>query len=494
MIRKNGTYVLLLWVFMLIGSPLVAQTSGKNPIEQAKEEQQKGNIHSAYTIMSKYITMKKNKVQPEVFWYKAQLAYLDHMFKLSENYYDLAYEAMPDNMKLIEDYGAMLLTTGNYEKAIAVLSPNLSTAKAKLYLAKTYYWKGDYHKANQVIKLFTKKELSYKGIPSFLREYKLAKATRLNMGVSYHSDDQPLQTTAKNISLSKKINNLFELSAEGNWNKHQFDTNRSKTSMIRFGTQMTFPKIRSGLRIEVGSFSVGSNSQFLYRLQWHTRVMDHVTVDLELKQGPYLYTTFSTQTITSYTEKTVALNIDQLYKFSGKVQFNNQLFKKNNINSFNGWALYPVFRKKWIVPSVGYAFQVSNSDSSNYVAKYPEGPVGKNVEGVYNSYFTPRNQQVHMALAQLQLNPSKNISFTFISSIPLYASIANPYINNLLTGTGDTIVDDGFIATRYHPFEFKASASIKISDAIRLTSFYQYSKLFFYTKNLFNLSTQILIK
>lgn len=491
---RNKSMLLIVLLMLLASFQLVAQPAVKGPIDQAKEEQKKGNIHNAYTIISRYLTVKKNKVQPEIIWYAAQLAYLDHSFKISEDYYDLAMKAMPDNMKLIEDYGAMLLTIGNYEKAIELLTPNLSTTKAKLYLAKTYYWKGDYHKANQIIRLFTPKELKFKGIQSFLYEYRLAKAAKLNLSFNYHSDDQPLITSHKNISISKKINNLFELSADVNWNKHQWDTNTSKTSYVRFGNTFSFPKIHSSLRTTLGYFSLNLSSAFLYQLQWHTRIYKNFSVDLGWSKEPYVYTVSSAKQLTSYTEKSIALNIDNFKNLMGRVQFNNQLFDKNNINSYSGWALYPLLKRKVISARIGYAFQLSNADSTTYVAKNADGAIGKNVEGIYFPYFTPKNQSVHLALAQLELNASKSISFAIISSIPLYASIDNPYINLLQTGTGDTLVDRGYSQTSYQPFDLKVSTSIKISDAIRLSSFYQYSKLFFYTKNLFNLSTQILIK
>lgn len=495
MIRKRNKF--RLWFVLFLYSTalqLTAQNPNQGAVDQAREEQKKGNIHAAYTIMSRHITLKKNKVQPEIFWYTAQLAYLDNDFKASEGYYDIALKAMPNNIKLIEDYGAMLLTTGNYKKAIELLTPNLSSTKAKIYLAKTYYWMGDYVKANKVIRLFSDNERQFKSVQSFLHEYRLAKAVRLNAGYAYHTDDQPLVTKSQNISLSKKFNNAFEISVEANWNQHQFDSNQSKTKLLRCSNLFTMSGIHSSLRVVGGNYGLGSLSEWIYQLQWHTRVSKKFTVDLGLSREPYLYTNFSTRDMTVYKEQSAALNIENLEGLMGKIQYNHQLFNKNEINNFSGWLLYSVIKRKFITPRIGYAFQVSNADSTTFRAKNTEGPVGRNLAGVYYPYFTARNQQVHSALLQLQINASKNISCTIISSIPLYASIDNPYINVLLTGTGDTVYDNGFTPTRYYPFELKASTSVKVSDAMSLSATYQYSNLFFYTRNLFNLSTQILIK
>lgn len=498
MISTRNTNIIKLTftiLFLLTVACVTAQQSITEIVAKTKLLQKQGNPKAALEILNAYF-VKENitKIQPEVVWYAAQLAHLNYDYVAANNYYEMALKGMPNNITLIEDYGAYLLSIGKYDRAIEVLKPHQTSTLSKLYLAKTYYWKGEYDKVNTTEKTFSINELRFDFVRSFFYEFELAKALKFNINSTYQSDDQPMHSLAIGIDVSKKINNMFSPLIAASTSRFTCDSFASNAIIAKVGNNFYFTNLKSNLKLTLGSFSVYNQSQIIYQAIWQSKISKAFSVDINYSKEPYLYTIASTKNSTALTEKSLAFNIDNLKKLSGKVQFTQQSFDNNNINQLSSWFLFPVLTKKNIIAKIGYAFQYANADSSMYVSKNKTTSITKNIAGIYNPYFTPKNQMVHNALIQVALNLSNKFSFTTTASISLSATIDNPFLNTVYNSSGNIIIENGYAPTRYNPLEIKATTNYKLSNTVSISANYQYANLFFYTNNFVNLSTQILIK
>lgn len=460
-------------------------------LKTAQAEQKKGNIPAAYKALRQYMVPRDPQSIPaEMTWYAAQLAYLAQDPEIATKYYERAYERLNKDEVFVGDYGSFLMNQRQYKRAVEILKPQQQSTLNRFYLAKSYYWQGNYLKAQAITKKFSPEERQYDYIKAFLLELDLAKSTRLEADLNYHTDDQPLQYTQETFRVAKKFNNFLEPLAEVNLSQFRSDTSTSNASVIRLGNRFRINPIRTDLTVRLGSFGLQQSSDFLYQVQLRTQVSKKFSLEAALGKEPYLYTTASAQSLLTYDDKSVALNLESR-RLLGRFQYSNNHFSDNNINNTSLWLLVPVLNKKAVKIRIGYAFQRSDADSSRYVPKtYPSG-LEQNIVGVYNPYFTPANQQIHSALLQVLASPTPRISASVTASLPLSAQIDNPYLYNFYDAAGSMVVKRGFERTAYHPVEIKVSAGYKISDYVRLAAGYQFANLFFYKGHLLNFSTSI---
>lgn len=474
-------------------APFVLQDPYKQATELARAEQQKGNLAAAYKALRAYIVPRDPQSLPgEIVWYAAQLAYLNQEQDAANTYYERAALKLSGNDLFAGDYGNFLLNTRHYQKAIAVLLPHQESVMNRFYLAKTYYWQGDYQKAKRVINTFSANERSLDFIREFIQEFNWAKSTRLEADLIYHTDDQPLQYTVENFRLSKKLSNFLEPSAEVSLGQFRSDTSTSGTMRVQLGNRFLINPIRTQLSVRVGSFSVKQSSEVLYQVGIHTQLSRVFSLDAHLGRESYLYTIASAQSPIAYSDKSVALNVDGRW-LMGRIQYNRNSFENNNIDYTSLWMLVPLLNKKGFKLRLGYAYQYGNADTSSYVPR--KSPVGleQNIVGVYNPYFTPSDQQVHNALVQIQAFPTSRLSASLSASLPLSAQIDNPYLYTRYDANSNVVIERGFLRTSYRPVEIKASLGYKFSGAVSLTAGYQYASLFFYKGHSLNLSTGILL-
>lgn len=461
-------------------------------MEAVRAKQRKGDFPAAYKTLRQYIVPRDPQAVPaEALWYAAQLAYLNQDAEAATSYYEKVFSRLSKDPVFIADYGGFLMNQRRYRKAIGVLKLQQDDALNRLYLARTYYWQGDYLGAKRVIKTFSPQERELDFVQGFIREFDLAKSARFDADLIYHTDDQPLQYTQENFRIAKKFNNFLEPLAEVNLGQFSSDSGASGATVVRLGNRFHINPIKTDITAQLGSFSIRQGAAFLYQVQLHTQLSRIFSLDAHLSREPYRYTIASTLSPVTYDDKTLALNVDSRWLL-GRFQYSANDFGGNTIDNTSLWLLVPVLNKKTFKIRVGYAFQYSNADSSMYVPRSTPVTMEKNVVGIYNPYFTPADQQIHSALLQLQAFPTPRLSLSASASLPLSAKIDNPYLYTLQDANGNVVVERGFLPTSYKPTEVKLSAGYKVSDWLSLTGGYQYANLFFYKGHSLNLSTGIL--
>ncbi len=499
--------VLFLLCFWMIAAPAFAQRTpapaykpyvARDPyvvtLETAQAAQKKGDLEGAYKTLRQYIIPRKSDRLPaEMLWYAAQVANLSNEPDVAVEYYTRAISVAPQNQALIDDYGGFLMNRRRYKDAIEILTPHADSNNTltRFYLAKTYYWQGDYRKAKAVFKTFSPQERNYDYIKELRRDFDLAKAAQLEVGFSAHTDDQPLRYTGQNIRFSKKWNNWFTPIVSGALQQFQSDSGGTTASSFHLGNRFHINPIKTDFTVQMGRFGLNNQSQILYGMWLYTQVGKAFSVEANLSREPYLFTLASSANLLTFADRGFALNLNSKWLLA-RYQYRNQVFENNQINNSSFWFLFPIINKNSFKIRLGYAYQYSNADSSRYVPKY--GNVGQNVEGMYRPYFTPINQQVNSALVQIQAQPSSKLNATLSVSFPLSAQIDNPYLNTTSDTLGNITLARGFLTTKYSPVEVKASLGYKISRAVDLAASYQYANLFFYQGHTVGLSTRILLK
>ena len=104
--------------------------------------------------------------------------------------------------------------------------------------------------------------------------------------------------------------------------------------------------------------------------------------------------------------------------------------------------------------------------------------------GVYNPYFTPKEQEIHSALFISSYKPTKKITLQAKLNYGLQATVQNPYRIEVTPNQFET---GGFYKADFNYTEINASIDYSISKNFGINANYVYQETFFYTRDNFNL-------
>lgn len=482
------SYHIILLFLIGISTNLKSQTV-YTAIDTAKSWYQKGDYKSAYIILHTYLEKQKNqdKTYATSIWLAARLAYFNYNFVIAKEYYQRALKQLPNNNELLIDYGGFLMNISQFNKAIEILTPLQQFSQAKFYLAKTYYWNGDFKNAKEVINTFIEKEKEVEEYKTFLYEFSLASALHAKLNLGYLSDNQPLGQLSTGINLSKKFSNILHPSLNLNYlSNHANDTSNTFYKAL-VGNIFSLNKLK--INTMIGIANISNNSDIIYKLNLSFKIANGLYAELESNKQPYLYTIASTKNLLLSSSNIALINIENYQNFSGKIIFELMQFPDNNtITNISAWILSPSITKGNIKAKIGYSFSSSNAERNTFINKNV-APVNNDIKGIYYPYFTPKNQYIHYALATLSVNENKSFWFKGNISVPIYAKLDNPYFFNSVSG-----VSKDYYTQTFSPIEAHSELGYKLSDRINIGCNYTYISNNFYSANYINFTSTFIIK
>ncbi|HSJ67005.1 MAG TPA: hypothetical protein VK921_04995, partial [Anditalea sp.] len=174
--------------------------------------------------------------------------------------------------------------------------------------------------------------------------------------------------------------------------------------------------------------------------------------------------------------------------------------------------IFSIAKSKLINFNMGYGFMMADSKENRFKLAEPfqayvhETEIGTQFPGVFDPYFTPQNQRVHSAIADLNVNISPKLKLYLYSNIGIQASIDNPnvvfygssdpnhYVDPIPTAPNNPAFqihpDDIFrilIPTEYFPMDLKGSINWNMTKNLNLKTEYAYQKAVFFDSHMVSL-------
>ena len=158
--------------------------------------------------------------------------------------------------------------------------------------------------------------------------------------------------------------------------------------------------------------------------------------------------------------------------------YNHQFFEdENTIKSVASWIVSQPIKIKKLNFQFGYGYNFS--DAKDILFIYNNEGIG-----VYNPYFTPKEQQIHSGLLILNYKPFKKLKLGTKVNYGFKSNVKNPY--PLQVDANNTEIG-GFYNEEFTSLEFNGLIKYSYSDRFRIDASYVYQEKFFYKRNNVNL-------
>ncbi len=491
---------IFLVLILLISVKSFSQVRRFTPsFEKTDQLIKEGKLEEAYTKM-KSLQVK----HPRDFltsWKTAQLAYWTWDIENAKLYFKLTLKLDETNVLVKEDYAKMLFAIGDYKEA-AVLFNELRTISPEsteiwAYNIKSYYYNNELSNAMDLLLQMPENMKSNPELLALKSEIAAYKAVNINFSIGYTDDNQPMKTLVPKFRVSKMHNSYLNWYFEGAFNQFSNDTLDASSQIVKIGNKFTFNNLKLTADVHIGSTVLPAlqESAFIGGLLLSKKITKGVDLIAELSRNPYYYSLPSTSSFVIQDNSGITLSISDIKKFSGNIQFQNQMFNDDNtIAASSLWFLSPGIGTKIIHAKVGYAFEAMDSEQDNFKSLKPIEQViadfGTNtpIIGIYDAYFTPQNQQIHSALVALQLKLNSKTEINLVGSYGFRAKWDNPFLFLNEDSMGQLFIDKDFTTVDFKPATFKADFTYSVNTKLNISVHYNYFKTAFFTANTFMLN------
>lgn len=437
-------------------------------------------------------------------WLYADALHQTRRFKKSQEVYSRTLRLFPENNDLKLDFAIKLAEAGEFEKAIYQLN-TLSDTLPKEYvfaiektLAKIYLWQGDYDKSlakiNQALVLYNSDPEAI----GLKNKINLARSNWLIFDVNYFEDDQPLKIITPEVETilykSTKLSGGINLSSPVFLKGEEIYSSQWLNAMLQF--QFLPAKIR--LKLNAGFIKFPSNDyDWTAAIQLYKKLAKHMELGLIAERKPYLSTEAAIGEKVMQTTFSALLSWNNPNGWMGNASYDLNLFPTydNQYYTASAWLVSPALKLSVFSFRLGYGFNYSDSEESNYVSKYSLDEIVENwdtamvIEGVYNPFFSPNDQSIHSAILMIGIMPVKKIDISLNVNYGFIATAKTPYLFLNKNKKGVVFIDRGFYNDNYHPVQFNGNISYNISSTLSINGYYTYQSTNFYVGQSFGLTT-----
>src|SRR5258708_2896654 len=342
------------------------------------------------------------------FWLYAQTEYWLKHFQHSRQLYEQAINLQPTIAYIQLDYARMLINTGKYHKAQALLYKLRSydvTHEAAMYeLAKSFYWQKNNSKAKkeieELVKINPKNEVS----KNLLIDILISSSVWIKAASGYTTDTQPIQSVSPAFEIGAAPHKFFAPYAGVYTPTYNYSGKTSSAKWFLFGNQFSFGK-GPEVKVDVGSvqFPYQRKQEITSHIGLRQKISKRITFDMQAEHKPYFNTLKSLDTTITVNHFSSALELNSETGSLGKIGFDNNHFADGN----DVYSLYGYWLSKSVTHSrsqlrLGYSFAFNDSRYNRFVptqifseiiASYNQG--NHQINGIYDPYFTPTRQQIN---------------------------------------------------------------------------------------------------
>ena len=482
-------YLFLLILLLSVKTLSAQKTAEKDTVETARKLSYEKKFKEAVYLLQQYEVKHPNEVNAVRL--HAQILYwmreFDSALLLLNESLNKEY-----NLNVQLDYGRMLFELNRLDASKKVMEDYLVKQKDDVEALNTLgtieYWQGEPTKAiayfDKVLKQYPNNDWALK----YLKEIKEIKKPFIKLSGGYSNDTQPLSLSNLNVETgwyqSKYLAPKLIL------NGASFDANNTQRSFYSLQLENKFSLAASKLEIVIGGglykSPVVDTKGYTAIIEVKQKLSSNLVLTAHAKREPYFYTLSSLQKEVTYNQYGLALVFYKPNSWQGWVGYSNQQFMdQNNLPTYGAWFLFPSFNFDNFKLALGYSFAYSTADIDNFKVATPTSGAGSNgnIAGVYDPYFTPKNQTENAALLSLLFKPKGIFSFSTNTRLGIYSFADRPYFYyNQGIGNQFTIKKD-FSVEKFTPVEIIANTNFQLSNRSSLQISYIYMKTYFYNNN-----------
>ena len=471
---------------------IIATTNCQNlPVDTVNLARSKANdkkFSEANDLLTLYNAHKKDQYAIQL---QAQILYWMKEFKKAELLYEEGTGLYPDYISLKLDYARMLYQLNKTGRArdlfLEYLSADKKNAEANVSVAWIDLQNGHISSAKKRAQYITNIFPGNKEAESILLKIEELTAPYLKLKGGAYSDDQPLQQSF--IEPEAGIYRSWLLSAFIKASFNQQNTEQAySTSWISAGNKIFIGATKTNIELAAGYFQ-GNNYQgnATWKILLTQKLSNSFSADAGTEKKPYQYTLASIMNPFLYQVSEAGLNFNKHNKWLGRVAYQSQHFDDGNLsNTIYAWLLAPLIDKKEFSLKAGYSFSYANSDKNTFTPKTALTPPyvpNKEVEGMYEPYFTPNQQYINAALISIGIPLSKSVSISSRASIGFYARADQPSLYIDRNGSGPFFINKKYESLSYTPLEITSELNIKIAKQFYISGNYTYNSLIFFKSN-----------
>ena len=469
-----------------------------------KQLRDQGKIKKAVGLLKIYQSHHPEDLNAE--WLLAQTTYWAKKFNKSRLLYEDAIKSHPDNLYLQLDYANMLVEIGKYKKAKPILDRYLaydpSNSQALLAMAKMSYWKGDYKEAAGEVKKVVQNNPDNKAAAALLTEIVLAESPWINLGASYVSDNQPLQSISPIVESGIYLDALSTLRFK--FQGPIFKQKKGKiTNALWLQAGNAFYFWKAGLKINVDAgvlkYSYKNTTTWTANLELEKTFARHLILWAQVERKPYFATGSSVDTMINENHYAAAIGWNNTNSWNGQIalHIDHFLADKNTLHALSVWMFAPPLNASVFTFRLGYGYSFSSAKENRFVPEEPDADVIANydstqdIKGIYDPYFTPDDQRIHSFLVAIGIRPVNGFDIGISGNLGFYATAEIPYFYLDKDKSGQVVVVKAFSRETYFPFSIKACASVQVSRKISIRLDYGYSSTYFYNSHYAGLGLKI---
>ncbi len=434
---------------------------------------------------------------PHITQLHAQVLYTQKRTAEAASKYAEGIELFPGAYYLHLHYGRMLFQTGNLHAAEQQLQQYLAidttSVEGNIMLAYLLVWKGNVNKSKKICHRLLQSYPNNNDILALQSYLDLQYSSFVKGGYQYLSDDQPVTATLYNIEAAMPRSASLHPHIAATFFNYNTSSSVLKGGIVKAGNTFRFG-YKTLFRTDAGIYMPHGKIFFIGSAGLTQKISSSVSVQVEGALLPYQFTVASLLQPFTYSQFSGAIQYNKKEKWLGKAAVEVQGFDDGSqVFTGYGWLLLPVVHKENFSLKTGYSFSYANATANTYRPAASHDQViatqalYTTIAGRYQPVFTPKNQQVHAVLLNSNVALAKGWHLLVNGSVAAKASADNPVLILEKNNSNAFVINKYFYRQPYTPVEVSASLQAQVAPALSLQANYQYSSLFFYTRNSMNL-------
>jgi tetratricopeptide (TPR) repeat protein len=497
-------YIKSLMILFLLGNTVFSHAQAQDTLALAKKWNESGKFHKASSILSEYYPNHTQDLYAG--WLYALSLHQSGKFAKSQKIYEHLTELFPNNYDLRLDRINKLAESGRFnqvleqieiEKASFPLSYQQELLNTK---AKILFWQGDYDKALKNVNAYLAVNPNDGGALSLKKRIGLARRAWLNFDYTYFGDDQPMIKNTPSFRYQYYINSNLTAGAYVDMFFYGYESKSELTNWTKVNATYRLFKSNVIIKAEIGNIYYSTGNNALTGLLSVTKgIIPRLSVTAYAERAPYLATTFSVDDKVMATQGGISLDWKDDKGFMGRLSYDISLFPEvdNSYYTISGWFVSPSLKIKNLGLRLGYGYNFSTSEENTFVPKHDLDYIESNwtegyqIEGVYNPFFSPQNQQVHSIIGLVNYNLNSRINLGFDMGYGFVGEADSPVLYLNKDEKGKNFVDRGYYRVSYHPLYVNTFFSYKFTDRLDVKLFYKHQETFYYQSNFLGISSRI---
>jgi hypothetical protein len=264
---------------------------------------------------------------------------------------------------------------------------------------------------------------------------------------------------------------------------------------------MFFPKQRINLDFHLGllKFPKGKSVTLTGDLSLRKTFLRNLELGIRAERSPYFSTPSSIDSSIIENHLSLAMGWTDMNSWNGNItaEVRNYPFDKNIVVSLNGWAFAPPLTFSVFKLWFGLGYNYSTSHQNNFVSQKSLTKILSDydsttkIKGIYNPYFTPKDQNVASFIVAVAIHPAKILDFNVNLNLGVYSFAMMPFLYLDKNGSGEIYIARDFSRETYLPARVTASLGLKLAPNIRLQADYDFNSTYYYVRHSIGLGMKI---